>query len=93
MVVGILTVEIHIPASTSLKAKRQVLQSVKKNLHNQLNVSVAEVEYHDLWQRSVIGVAAVATDRAGAGQLLGSAVEMIERRSELYVTSTNEEFI
>ena len=93
MVVGILTVEFHLPASTSLKAKRQVLQSVKKLLRNQLNVSVTETDYHDLWQRSVIGVSTVATDHTGAEHVLASAVDMIENRSELEVTAVTTEFV
>ena len=59
MYVGAYRIEIFIPASNSLKAKRSVVQSLKAKLAN-LNVAVAEVDGQDLWQRAVLGVAAVS---------------------------------
>ena len=59
MIVGVCTVEIHLPFSHSLKDKRKVLKSLKDRLRRH-NVSVAEVDAQDLWQRSVLGIAAVS---------------------------------
>jgi uncharacterized protein len=59
MYVGAYRIELFIPASNSLKAKRSVVQSLKAKLAN-LNVAVAEVDGQDLWQRAVLGVAAVS---------------------------------
>ncbi len=50
--VGILAVDIHFPENGSLKDKRQLLRSLKARLARQLGASVAEVGFHDLWQRS-----------------------------------------
>ncbi len=50
--VGILAADIHFPENGSLKDKRQRLRSLKTNLANRFGASVAEVGYHDLWQRS-----------------------------------------
>ena len=61
MFVGVYRIELHFPASRSLKAKRSIMNSLKSRLA-QLNVAVAEVEGQDLWQRAVIGVAAVSSD-------------------------------
>ena len=61
MFVGVYRVELHFPASQSLKAKRSIMNSLKSRLA-QLNVAVAEVEGQELWQRAVIGVAAVSAD-------------------------------
>ena len=55
MVVALLSIECHLPAARSLKDKRMVLQSVKGRLRS-LNVSVAEVEHQDLWQRARLAV-------------------------------------
>jgi uncharacterized protein YlxP (DUF503 family) len=52
--------ELFIPDSRSLKDKRQVLRSVIQTTGNKFNVSIAEVEYQDLWQRAAIGVSCVA---------------------------------
>ena len=61
MFVGVYRIEIFIPASHSLKAKRSVIQSLKSRL-GQLNLAVAEVDGQDLWQRASLGVAAVSSD-------------------------------
>jgi uncharacterized protein YlxP (DUF503 family) len=52
--------EFFIPASRSLKDKRQVLRSVIQTVRNKFNVSIAEVEYQDLWQRAAVGISCVA---------------------------------
>jgi len=79
MVIGLLTLELHIPAAQSLKDKRQVLKSLQSRLRNQFNVSVAEVEGQNNRQRAVIAVACVATDGPYAHGLLARAVGWVER--------------
>ena len=56
MPVGLLTLELHIPHAHSLKDKRQIVRSLKDRLRRHFNVAVAEMEYQDVWQRSIIGV-------------------------------------
>ncbi|MFQ5700668.1 MAG: DUF503 domain-containing protein [Acidobacteriota bacterium] len=63
MVVGICTVALYLPCAESLKEKRKVLKSLKDRLRSRHNISLAEVDYQDLWQRSVLGIAAVADAR------------------------------
>lgn len=63
MVIGLLTLEIHLPGARSLKDKRQVLRGLLARLRKRYNVSVAEVEHQDLWQRAVLAVVAVNTDQ------------------------------
>jgi uncharacterized protein YlxP (DUF503 family) len=62
MVIGLLTLELHFPGARSLKDKRQALRSLEQKLRNRYNVSVAEVEYQDLWQRARLAVVTVNTD-------------------------------
>ena len=62
--VGILTVELHFPESGSLKGQ----------LHERFGASVAEVDHHDLWQRSTLAVAC-ATREHGELQNLLDAIE------------------
>lgn len=63
MVVGIFQVELLIPASGSLKSKRFVIKSLKTRIRNKFNISIAEVEENDKWQRAVLGMAMVSNDR------------------------------
>jgi uncharacterized protein YlxP (DUF503 family) len=60
MPVGLLTLELHIQHAQSLKDKRQVLRSLKDRLRAKFNVAVAELEHHDKWQRSVVGVVTIS---------------------------------
>lgn len=59
MFIGTLQVELLIPDSESLKGKRLVLKSLKQRLTNKFNVSVAEIDHNELWQRAAIGIAMV----------------------------------
>ena len=61
MVVGHLSIELHIPGARSLKDKRMVLRGVKDRIRK-FNVAVAEVEHHDLWQRAGLSVVTVSND-------------------------------
>jgi uncharacterized protein YlxP (DUF503 family) len=60
MPVGLLTLELHIQHAQSLKDKRQVLRSLKDRLRAKFNVAVAELEHHDKWQRSVVGIVTIS---------------------------------
>jgi uncharacterized protein len=58
--VGILSAEIHFPDNHSLKGKRKELLSVKAQLQRRFGASVAEVDHHDVWQRSRLTLVCVA---------------------------------
>ena len=77
--------DLYFPESGSLKGKRQVLKSLIARLHNRFNVSVAEVDAHDLWQRSVVGAAVVSNEGSHANSVLSRVVQYVEgdRRLEL----------
>ena len=60
MFVGALEIELHIPESRSLKAKRAVVKPIVEGVRHRFSVAAAEVDHHDQWQRTSIGVAAVA---------------------------------
>jgi len=62
MIVGLLTLDLHIFESHSLKEKRFVIKSLIDRVKSKFNVSVAEVDANDLWQRSVIGIAFVSNE-------------------------------
>jgi len=63
MPIAFLTIELRIEAAHSLKDKRQVLRSVKDKLRAHFNVSVAELDYTDVWQRATIGVVSISSSR------------------------------
>jgi uncharacterized protein len=71
--VGILSVELHLPENHSLKGKRKELLSVKAQLQRRFGASVAEVDHHDVWQRSRLTVACVARRHGELHELLDGA--------------------
>jgi len=68
--IGVLTLELRIESSHSLKEKRHVVQSLKDRLRHKFNVSVAEIAHQDLWQRATIAAVTVSSDRANAEKVL-----------------------
>ena len=64
MVIGLLTLDLHFPGARSLKDKRQALRSLETRIRNKFNVSIAEVEHQDLWQRARLAVVTVNTDHS-----------------------------
>jgi uncharacterized protein YlxP (DUF503 family) len=71
--VGILSAELHFPESRSLKDKRMHLRSLKAQLQNRLGASVAEVDHHDVWQRSRVTLSCVAREFREVERLLADA--------------------
>ncbi len=78
MVVGVCTVELEIPAQ-SLKEKRSVIRPILARVRDHFNVSAAEVDDLDLWQRSTLAFACVSTDADYAHGLLTKVVTYIEQ--------------
>ena len=92
MEVGVLQVTVHVPAAHSLKDKRSVIKSLKDQLRGRFNVSVAEVDSNDTWQRATLGVAAVGDDRAYVQGLLGQAADWIRATRLVDVVTVEEDY-
>ncbi len=78
MHIGICTIELQLPGNTSLKGKRSVLKSIVTRVGREFNVSIAEVDDQDVWQRAVLGVGVVSNSAAYAHRQLERVVEWIE---------------
>ena len=92
MVIGSCKLTLHIPDGGSLKAKRQVLRRIKDRVKNKFNVSIAEVDDCDLWQRSTLGVATVSKDKTFANQVISGVVRLIESDGEISVIDVETDF-
>ncbi|MBI3604716.1 MAG: DUF503 domain-containing protein, partial [Nitrospirae bacterium] len=77
MVIGILSLRIHIPGSLSLKDKRQVIKSMMERTRNKFNVAVAEIDDQDLWQKAVIGVVCIANEKKFINQMLDKVLNFV----------------
>jgi hypothetical protein len=68
--VGVLTLELRLENSHSLKEKRHVVQSLKDRLRSKFNVAVAEIGHQDLWQRALVAAVTVSSDQVFAEKVL-----------------------
>jgi uncharacterized protein len=75
--VGVLTLELHLEDAQSLKDKRHTVKSLKDRLRAKFNVAVAEIDYQDTWQRSLVSAVTVSGDHAHAEQTL----QLVEREA------------
>jgi uncharacterized protein YlxP (DUF503 family) len=92
VVVALLSIELHLPYSQSLKDKRMVLRRVKDRLQK-FNVAVAEVEHQDLWQRAGLGIVGISTTTEHVERELAAVVNEIERLEPGLITRTEIEFL
>ncbi len=83
MFIGVCTIELHVPDSGSLKTKRQWLRSLKDRIRNKFNVSIAEVDDNDLWQKASLAVAAVSNDKAHLNQTMDHVLNLVRAVPEL----------
>ncbi len=90
MVVGIVRIELHIPAAGSLKDKRHVVRGLKDRIAARVHAAVAEVDHHDLWQRSALGVAVVAADGGRVRELLQQVRRVVDEAYEAQVVDWQE---
>lgn len=85
MRVAALRVELHLPMSLSLKEKRSVLRPFMTGLERLGSYSVSEIEFHNTWQRAVVGVAIVAPDGDGLAMHIEKVRRYLDSRPEVDV--------
>ncbi|MBN1122431.1 MAG: DUF503 domain-containing protein [Anaerolineae bacterium] len=94
MVVATCEIDLQLPGVRSLKEKRSILKGLIARLHKQFNVACAEVDLHDVWQSSVIGLAVVSTSVPHTQHVLENIVAWIEHyRPDLIVVDYHIEII
>ncbi len=90
MTVGVLRLTLFIPENHSLKGKRSVLRKIKARVRDKFNVSIAECDDHDMWQRALLGICQVGTDQPFVDSALREVVRFID---DLHVAEVGEEQI
>lgn len=91
MIVGYCKVAVTLHGVRSLKGKRKTILSLKDKVKDRFNVSIAEVDHHDMHQSAVIGLGVVAADQAHADSQLQKAVGLISQQA--HVANVSMEFI
>jgi len=93
MVVGVCTIELYLPNNGSLKDKRQIVKSLKERTKRRFNVSIAEIDDQDLWQKTVLGIACVSNDKSHINQTLDKVIAMIRGTPPVEVVQYHLEII
>ena len=93
MVVGALTLTLHVPESHSLKEKRQVVGSLLARLRRQFNVAAAEVDDQDTWQLATLAVVCVSGDRRHADEMCQKVLRWVEDDGEALLGETRFELV
>jgi uncharacterized protein YlxP (DUF503 family) len=93
MVVGVLRLELLLPENHSLKGKRAVLRALKARVQNKFNVSIAEADDHDLWQRAVLGVSQVGAEQGHVDACLREVIRFIEDQNLAELGEERVEFL
>ena len=93
MIIGILTIEIIIPASGSLKEKRFVLNSIRDRVKNKFNVAFAEIEYLDKWQRSRIGIVTLGNEYGFVEKSLRKVFSALDSSSDYEIIKYEFEYV
>jgi len=85
--IALLTLELHIEAAQSLKDKRRVLRSLKDRLRTHFNVSVAELDASNLWNRATVGVVAISDSQ----DYLDGLMKNVERQANRITNNAGAE--
>jgi uncharacterized protein YlxP (DUF503 family) len=81
MIIGVCIIDLYLAECGSLKSKRQILRTIKERIKGTFNVSISEIDHHDLWQRATLGVAIVGTDARFANRVLCKVVDLVRKES------------
>lgn len=85
MTVGTCRVELHLAGNTSLKGKRRVVKGIKDRIRGRFNVSVAEVDRLDEWQRATLGIACISNNARLVDETLTKVVNLIEADADALI--------
>lgn len=87
MVVGVCRISIALHGNRSLKGKRQVVRSVKDKVKSRFNISIAEVDNHDILQTASLGMCVAAADAAHADSQIQKAINFISGQADVTTVS------
>jgi uncharacterized protein len=88
-----LEVECILYNAHSLKDKRSVIKRLLARLSQDFNVAVTELDYHDLWQRTKLGIVTITNERSHGDQIMQEILRVIDTYSEIERTISNIEIV
>lgn len=93
MYAAVVVLDLHVPASTSLKAKRGVVKSLVARLRQDVNCSVAETGYQDLWQRAELGIAIAGGSEVGVRKVAQQVEQIVSREPRVEIIGVHVDVV
>jgi hypothetical protein len=93
VIVGVTTWELHLEGCHSLKDKRHILRSLKDRLRAKFNLSVAETDHNDLWQRAELTVCVVSNERVHVEDVLRQADRLVAGAAGARIMDTSTSYL
>jgi len=91
--IALLSIEVHIPYAQSLKDKRQQIRGLKERIRTKFNASVAEIAYQDKWQRSVIAVCLVGSDKRQIESSCSKVESLCQEFTEISIMTFDQQWL
>ena len=92
MHIGVCKIQLRIPDSQSLKAKRRIVKSLITRLKNRFNIAIAEVEALDTHQFAVLAAVSVSNDAAHLNRLISHVITFVEKNVDAELVDYETEF-
>lgn len=93
MYAALVVLDLHVPSSQSLKAKRGVVKAVISRLRQDLNCSVAEIGYQDLWQRVELGIAIAGGSETGVRKVAQQVEQIVSREPRVEIIGVHVDVV
>ena len=93
MRIGSVILEFFLPYSNSLKEKRKNIKSFMDRARHKFNISIAEIDFHDVWQRSKIGIAFVVNQTQLFDKISERIIEMAYNIPEVEVVKIEKDIL
>jgi len=93
MLIGVLIIDLYLPTCNSLKEKRSILKRIKDRVRNSFNVSISELDEHDIWRRAQLGIACISNDGKDANSVLTKVVNFIESQDLVEILNYKINFL
>jgi uncharacterized protein YlxP (DUF503 family) len=91
--ISLLTIELMIPWAHSLKDKRSAVRGLKDRLRSRFNASVAEVAYQDKWQRAIIAVCIIGSDKRQLESDMTKVAQLCEEAQDLQIADMHQQWL
>ena len=91
--IGVLELDIRLFSPNSLKDKRSIMKRLINRVRNTFNVSVSEIGHQDLWQRALMGVALITTEKRFAQRVLSKIIKFVEKERDISLIDSRMEVL